>query len=70
MKTGRYPAGKDFPSWLRMNFKESPVHALGLDHWDNPLVYDTGDEHKTFVLISKGADGILNTSDDLRTTGP
>ncbi len=46
------------------------MHELGLDHWGNRLIYQTGNNNKTYILISKGPDGILNTGDDLRTTGP
>ena len=70
MRTGRYPRSKDFLPWMRVNFKESPVHALGVDHWDNPLIYQPGAKQKTFVLLSKGPDGTMNTADDLRVTGP
>jgi general secretion pathway protein G len=70
MKKGRYPRSKDFLPWMRANFKESPVHALGVDHWDNPLIYRPDARHKAFVLVSKGPDGSVNTADDLRVTGP
>ncbi len=70
MKTGQYPHGKDFLNWLRKNFKESPLQTLGLDHWGNPLIYRPEAKNKAFVLISMGSDGLMNTSDDLRATGP
>lgn len=68
MKTGRYPSVDRFPDWMRANFKESAT--LGLDHWQNPLVYATGPDRKTFLLISSGPDGVPHTVDDLRITGP
>jgi hypothetical protein len=68
MKTGRYPAEDNFADWMRANFKES--QTLGLDHWQNPLVYTTGKDRKTFLLVSSGPDGLPNTLDDLRITGP
>lgn len=70
MEKGRYPAGKEFLPWLKANFKESQMHELGLDHWGNLLIYQTGKNNKTFVLVSTGPDGIQNTLDDLRVTGP
>jgi general secretion pathway protein G len=70
MKKGRYPANKEFASWLSENFKESPVHALGFDHWNNRFIYETDGKRKSYVMTSTGPDGVLNTSDDLRVSGP
>jgi len=70
MKRGRYPRNEQFPAWLRANFKESPAHTLGMDHWGNPLAYSADAKTKTFALVSKGPDGLPGTADDLRITGP
>ncbi len=70
MKTGRYPKGGDFMSWMRTNFKESPTDKLGYDHWGALLVYTVSEDRKRFMLTSSGSDGIPGTLDDLRITGP
>lgn len=70
LKTGRYPQGDDFGAWMRAHFKESPTDALGRDHWGNPLVYTVSEDRQRFMLLSAGSDGIPNTLDDLRITGP
>jgi hypothetical protein len=68
MKNGRYPKETDFMAWMQANFKENPT--LGLDHWQRPLVYETSDGRKKFLLFSLGPDGMPYTLDDLRITGP
>jgi len=70
LKTGRYPRQDDFMSWMRANFKESPTDKLGYDHWNTLLIYTSSPDHKRFMLSSAGPDGISNTLDDLRITGP
>ncbi len=70
MRRGRYPRNDRFAQWLGQNFKENPVHTLGLDHWYQPLVYQADAGGKTFSLVSAGPDGFINTTDDLRITGP
>jgi len=70
MRTGRYPRSEDFSAWMERHFKASATRELGLDHWNNALIYRTDADRKTFVLISPGPDGLMDTVDDLRVTGP
>lgn len=70
MRTGRYPRPENFKEWMRTQFKESHMKELGVDHWNQPLVYLTDSKRKSFVLVSFGPDGLKDTVDDLRVTGP
>jgi len=70
LKTGHYPQGDAFMAWMQANFKESPTDSLGRDHWGHILVYTVSEDRKRFMLSSAGSDGIPNTLDDLRITGP
>jgi general secretion pathway protein G len=70
MKRGRYPKTEAFKTWMAKNFKENPQRDIAADHWGNTLVYTAVDNQKGFILISAGPDGLIDTSDDLRYTGP
>lgn len=70
MKKGRYPKTEAFKAWMERTFKESPQKVITVDHWGNPLVYRATEKQGGFVLISAGLDGIVDTSDDLKYTGP
>lgn len=70
MKKGRYPRKKDFSVWLQRTFKENPLQELSRDHWGQLLVYETDPGRQRFILVSKGPDGLAETSDDLRSTSP
>ncbi|GAB6096243.1 hypothetical protein JCM14469_24960 [Desulfatiferula olefinivorans] len=70
LKRGRYPRDADFLAWMARTFKENPVHTLGLDHWERPLIYENRLSGKGFVLKSTGPDGLADTSDDMIITGP
>lgn len=70
MRRGRYPREDKFKKWLVMTFKENNIKDLSLDHWGNPYVYTTADKQKSYILISPGPDGKVDTSDDMKVTGP
>jgi len=70
MKKGRLPRPDRFETWMVKNFKENDLKDLMTDHWGNRLVYESSKKDKTYVLISLGPDGILDTPDDMRRTGP
>ncbi|MCK5162529.1 MAG: type II secretion system protein GspG [Desulfobacula sp.] len=70
MKKGRLPRPARFEIWMQKNFKENNLKELMTDHWGNRLVYQSSKKDKTYVLISLGPDGILDTKDDMRRTGP
>ena len=70
MKKGRLPRPDRFEIWMVRNFKENNLKDLMTDHWGNRLVYESSKKDKTYVLISLGPDGILDTPDDMRRTGP
>ena len=70
MKKNRLPQPDKFEIWMKRNFKESNLKDLMTDHWGNKLIYKSSKKDKTYVLISLGPDGILDTKDDMRRTGP
>ena len=70
LKKGRLPGSDKFETWMEKNFKESNLKKLVTDHWGNTLIYRSSKTDKTYVLISPGPDGVLDTKDDLRRTGP
>jgi general secretion pathway protein G len=70
MKRGRYPKTEVFKTWMERTFKENPQKDITVDHWGNPLIYRSTNKQKGFVLTSAGPDGITDTSDDLKYTGP
>ena len=41
-----------------------------IDAYGNPIAFQIGADEKTFTLISKGRDGILNTIDDITLITP
>jgi|LGVE01.1.fsa_nt_gb hypothetical protein len=69
-RRGRYRKTKDFSAWLDRNFKENQIKSKTTDHWGNELIYIAGPDQKTFVLVSRGADGVRGTEDDMTYTGP
>lgn len=69
IRTGRYPKTKYFKTWVEKNFKENNFKSLITDHWENELLYTSGNDQKTYTLISCGPDGTEGTKDDLKLTG-
>lgn len=70
MKKGRLPKESRFDAWLAANFKENTLKEVMTDHWGNPMVYLTSRDKKHYVLQSSGPDGIMDTDDDLKRSGP
>ena len=70
MKKGRYPREDRFEQWLTATFKENNIKELSLDHWGKPYVYRVGARQKSYLLISLGRDGIPDTDDDMKVSGP
>ncbi len=70
MRRGRYPKTGYFKKWMERNFKENNSKPITTDHWKNKLIYRSGKDQKSCILISCGADGIKGTKDDLKITGP
>jgi general secretion pathway protein G len=70
IRKGRYPAEGQFEAWMQKSFKENEFRELALDAWGNPFVYTTGEDRKTFLLVSAGPDGRIETDDDIISTGP
>lgn len=70
LRTGRYPAEKQFPAWMRATFKESKNRDIAVDSWGTPFRYTTAPRGKGFHLVSAGPDREYDTEDDLVYTGP
>ncbi|WDP85781.1 MAG: type II secretion system protein GspG [Desulfobacter sp.] len=70
MTKGRLPQPHRFEAWMEKNFKENDLKDIMTDHWGNRLVYQSSKKDKAYLLISLGPDGILDTPDDMRRTGP
>ena len=70
LQKGRYPQEKNFSSWMDGAFKENQLKPLTEDHWGNSYVYQVAMKQKQYTLISLGADGVIDTEDDLKITGP
>ena len=70
MRRGRYPREDKFNRWLIETFKENNIKDLSMDHWGNPYVYTTADNRKSYILISSGPDGKVDTTDDMKVSGP
>ena len=70
LKKGRLPVLKNYDKWLEKNFKENELKAVMTDHWGNPMIYTVSKDKKQYVLVSSGPDGVFDTEDDLRRTGP
>jgi hypothetical protein len=70
MKKGRLPRPARFEIWMERTFKENNLKDIMADHWGNRLVYRSSEKDNTYVLISLGPDGIVDTKDDMRRTGP
>ena len=70
MRRGRYPKNDNFKKWMGKNFKENNLKPLTTDHWSNELIYTAARDQKSYILISCGPDGIKETEDDIKITGP
>lgn len=70
LQRGRYPKKENFESWMTKSFKENQLKSLTEDHWGNAYIYQVTSKQKEYTLISLGSDGIINTKDDLKITGP
>jgi general secretion pathway protein G len=70
MKKGRYPDEKIFALWFKKNFKENNLKDNLSDHFGSKYIYETKDGLRGYVLVSKGADKIRGTKDDLIVSGP
>jgi len=70
MKRGRYPRRDHFDRWLAATFKENSIKELSLDHWGNGYVYSVDEKQQSYLLVSRGPDGMADTADDLKVTGP
>lgn len=69
-KRGRYPREEKFEQWLTDTFRESHPKELSRDHWGNLYLYSAPGNGKSFLLVSLGQDGIENTEDDMKVSGP
>jgi len=55
-----------YPNDLKTIVNNNPLRQNWYkDHWDNNYSYKTGNNGKTFTLISAGKDGKFDTKDDL-----
>jgi hypothetical protein len=55
-----------YPKQLNTIIRNNPLHRdLTLDVWDNAFYYVVTEDGLSYSLVSKGADGILNTKDDV-----
>ncbi len=70
IRKGRYPTEKHFVQWLGRNSKENNIRDVARDSYGNPFLYKTGKRNRSFTLVSTGKDGVLNTEDDMRISGP
>ncbi|MBW1717841.1 MAG: type II secretion system protein GspG [Deltaproteobacteria bacterium] len=70
IRRGRYPRTEDFKRWMEEKFKENNLKPLTQDHWGYELVYRATKDRKKYTLISLGPDGMEETEDDIRITGP
>ncbi len=70
IRCGRYPKSDNFKKWMEKNFKENNLKPLTTDHWSNELIYTAARDQKSYILISCGPDGIKETEDDIKITGP
>ncbi len=70
IRKGRYPSENQFPIWLEKNTKENNIRSVLVDNWGSPFIYATSRKNKSFTMLSKGKDGLLNTDDDMYITGP
>ncbi|WP_396602914.1 type II secretion system protein GspG [Algibacter sp. R77976] len=58
-----------YPNELEDIIRNNPLRKnITLDGWGNEFHYSVLDHEKTFNLISKGKDGILNTEDDIKAS--
>ncbi len=70
LKKGRLPKGEKFNAWLARNFKENELKQIMVDHWGNPMAYRISRDQKSYLILSAGPDGILDTEDDIKRSGP
>lgn len=57
-----------YPKKLEDIIRNNPLRKnISLDSWGNTYHYKVSEDRSTYILISKGKDGILNTKDDLKT---
>lgn len=70
LKTGRLPKKNGFGRWLAVNFKESNLKDLRLDHWGHPYIYMVDAKRKHYIIASRGPDGVAGNDDDISKTGP
>lgn len=58
-----------FPNKLEDIIRNNPLRKnITLDAWGNKFYYKVLENKNTFILISKGKDGVLNTEDDIKTS--
>lgn len=70
MRRGRYPRSDNFVTWMAETFKENHLKSLTSDHWGQVYIYQATSDLKFYTLISSGPDGVPNSEDDLKITGP
>lgn len=59
----------EYPIELKAITKNNPLKKRSiLDYWNNKFHYKVIDKDSSYILISKGKDGILNTEDDILST--
>ncbi|AUC75585.1 hypothetical protein CW732_07830 [Olleya sp. Bg11-27] len=55
-----------YPKQLNTIIRNNPLHRnLTLDAWGNAFSYSVTEDGLEYSLVSKGADGVLNTEDDV-----
>ena len=55
-----------YPEKLSTIIRNNPLRKnITSDYWRNEFFYERSDNGQTFILISKGRDGILKTEDDV-----
>ena len=60
-KTGIYPKK------LKNIIRDNPLmRNITKDYWKNEFFYEQIDNGNSYLLTSKGKDGILNTEDDIK----
>ena len=55
-----------YPEKLKTIIRNNPLRKkITLDYWNNEFFYEQKENGLSYVLISKGKDGILKTEDDI-----
>ncbi|WAC02142.1 hypothetical protein N7U66_20600 [Lacinutrix neustonica] len=55
-----------YPEKLNIIIRNNPLRKkITLDYWNNEFFYEQKENGLSYVLISKGKDGILKTDDDI-----